>query len=179
METKSAETHAIQEDTNISITNAPNQIPVQEPLVLDTSPQGLSTDLDTDVEMHKISSFATDDSSPIPIEDPLGHVGDLSVLEIDTDYKPLRSPNLLHFVGDMTRKNNSNRPFLRTVLEDGLTCHALIDSGSTISLISETLLDELKRAVDPVKRWLKTEHCDTNLRGFTQALLAPNETSHT
>lgn len=72
METESAEIHAIQEDANISITPAPTQIPVQVPPVLDTSPQVLSTDLDTEVEMHEISSFATDDSSPIPIEDNTG-----------------------------------------------------------------------------------------------------------
>ena len=38
-----------------------------------------------------------------------------------------------------------------------LTCHALIDLGATISLISQTLFDDLKRALKPTKRWLKVE----------------------
>lgn len=92
-----------------------------------------------DVETHKVSSVSTDDCPPILIEDPLGHEGGLSVLKIDTDNKPLHSSNPLHFVRDMVRKNNSNRPYLRVVLEDCLTCGALM--GLTISLISETLLD--------------------------------------
>ena len=54
------------------------QIPVQGPLILDTSPQVLSTDFDTNVETHNVSNIATDDYSPIPIEDPLGHEGGLS-----------------------------------------------------------------------------------------------------
>jgi hypothetical protein len=62
-----------------------------------------------------------------------------------------------------------NRPYLKAVLEDCLTCDALIDSGSTISLILQTLLDELNRTVDPSKLWLKTECCSTTLGGFTQA----------
>ena len=56
-------------------------------------------------------------------------------------------PNHSTLLWDMTRKNNLSRPYLRAVLEDCLTCDALIDSGSTISLISETLLDELNPPV--------------------------------
>ena len=50
-----------------------------------------------------------------------------------------------------------------------MNCDALINSNPNLSLISETLLDELERAVDPAKHWLKTERCDTNLQSFTQA----------
>jgi hypothetical protein len=38
----------------------------------------------------------------------------------------------------------------------------------TLSLISQTLFDDLKRALKPTKRWLKVERCNTTLRGFTQ-----------
>lgn len=69
-------------------------------------------------------------------------------MKIDTDDPPLRSSNPLHFVGEIARKNNSNRPYLKAVLEDCLTCDALIELGLTNSLISQTLLDELKRAVE-------------------------------
>ena len=61
----SAEIHAISEDVNIPITPALTQIPVQGPLDLNTSPQVLSTDSDTDVETVKVSSVATAESSLI------------------------------------------------------------------------------------------------------------------
>ena len=38
----------------------------------------------------------------------------------------------------------------------------------TISLISQTLFDDLKRALKPTKRCLKVEQCDTTLRGIAQ-----------
>lgn len=72
--------------------------------------------------------------------------------------------------------HNSRRPYLETVLEDCLTCHALIDPGTTMLLISQTLFDDLKRALNPAKRLLKTERCDTFLRGFTQATSPLNAT---
>ena len=77
----------------------------------------------------------------------------------------------LHFVRNMSTKRDSKRPYLETVLEDCLTFHALIDSGSTLSLISQTLFDDLKRALKPTKPWLKVERYDTKLRGFTQTTL--------
>jgi hypothetical protein len=75
--TESSEIHTICEDVNIPITPAHTQIPIQGQLVPDTSPQVLSTDFDTDMETHKVSSVATD-------RRPTGHEGGLSVLKIDT-----------------------------------------------------------------------------------------------
>ena len=139
-ENRSCKINTICEDVNYEMTPVLTRKPYPGPGKSRNKPMwALIIDPDTNIATHKVSNIAIADSIQTPIEDPLGNEVCQSVLTIDTDNTPQRCAHPLHFVGDITRKNNSNRQYLKTVLEDGLTCDPLIVSGLTISLISQTL----------------------------------------
>uniref|UniRef100_A0A674AG31 Peptidase A2 domain-containing protein n=1 Tax=Salmo trutta TaxID=8032 RepID=A0A674AG31_SALTR len=159
-DTRSAGINTHSKDVKVQISPALIQDPIQGPLDQETSPRALSIDSDTKVAKIKVKRFVK--------AKPTQNRKSQSASILNRHGTSRRCERPLHFVGNMSTNHESKRPYLETVLEDCLACHALIDSGATISLISQTLFDDLKRALKPTKRWLKVERCDTKLRGVTQ-----------